>query len=580
MAHSNKLRDYLVDNQVHLNNGEETLLVRGGFNSVIKANIVGRSSNGYFYIIPQNISHLKEKQLILITKKEEIIYEYCKNISAIFYKWERFLNYINREFDRFDHYQARVSFASSYDYSFVLPQKIKKIELVDFIHPAISDGIPLNINLSYKIMLITGVNAGGKTMLLKSLLSSVYLSKYLLPFRCNEYKTKIGEYKNIEAIIDDPQSIKNDISTFAGRMVEFSKLFSTNNAIVGVDEIELGTDSDEAASLFRVILDELSHRDITFIVTTHHKRLASLMGVEDGVDLIAAIYDEEIQRPTYRFLQGSIGKSYAFETAQRYGIPANIVNKSKILHGKDKERLNELIEQSTLLEREMRNKIIKLDVDTQKLIKKERYLEDKREALENEYKKRLADMELQYMEAISKAQDALRVQESREGRKLLNQAHKIYTKNREEPKLQSKIELKVGDTIKYHSHRGEILSIRGNNALVIIDGIKMTLKLNQLKRVSKLQKIESKSKKINFNIEKSRARVSLKVIGMYGDETLEMVDKFISDALINNLNEIEIIHGIGGGVLSKLISNYLKSHPRIKEFYRMKGNLGITIIKL
>ncbi|SHO80374.1 Recombination inhibitory protein MutS2 [hydrothermal vent metagenome] len=578
MAHSSKLRDYLVDTQVHFNNGEETLLVRGGFNNAIKANVVGRSSNGYFYIIPQSISHLKEKQSALINKKEEIIYEYCKNISTIFHKWERFLNYINIEFDRFDNYQARVTFASSYEYSFVLPQKEKRVELVEFLHPAISDGVPLSINLSRKIMLVTGVNAGGKTMLLKSLLSAVYLSKYLLPFKCDEHKTKIGHYKNIEAIIDDPQSIKNDISTFAGRMVEFSKLFSTNNAIVGVDEIELGTDSDEAASLFRVMLDELSNRDITFIVTTHHKRLASLMGVEDSVDLIAAIYDEAMQKPTYRFLQGSIGKSYAFETAQRYGIPPNIIDKSKQVHGEDKERLNELIEQSTSLEREMRAKINKLDVESQKLIKKERYLDTKRDELEDEYKKRLADMELQYRDAIKKAQDALRVQESREGRKLLNQAHKIQNKKIEESKVQEKIELKVGDSIKYLTHRGEIISIRGNSAMVVIDGIKMNLKLNQLKRVSKIKKI--KPKKVNLNIEKSRASVSIKVIGMRGDETIDKVDKFISDALINNLSQIEIIHGTGGGILSKLISQYLKNHPRVEAFYRMKGNLGITVVEL
>ena len=132
------------------------------------------------------------------------------------------------------------------------------------------------------------------------------MAKYLLPFRCNVAKTEVGHYKSIEAVIDDPQSVKNDISTFAGRMQEFAKLFSEENAIVGVDEIELGTDSDEAASLFRVMLEELRQRGITFIVTTHHKRLASLMASDDGVELIAALYDEEHRVPTYTFLQGSI----------------------------------------------------------------------------------------------------------------------------------------------------------------------------------------------------------------------------------------------------------------------------------
>ena len=100
LAHSAKLRDYLVDTQVHFNGGEETLLVRGGFNNALKATVVARSSAGYFYIIPQTISHLKEKESALVSGKEEIIYRYCKEISAVFFKWERFLAFINKEYDR------------------------------------------------------------------------------------------------------------------------------------------------------------------------------------------------------------------------------------------------------------------------------------------------------------------------------------------------------------------------------------------------------------------------------------------------------------------------------------------------
>ncbi len=90
--------------------------------------------------------------------------------------------------------------------------------------------------------------------------------------------------------LDDPQSVKNDISTFAGRMLEFSKFFELKNAIVGVDEVELGTDSDEAASLFKVIIEDLIKNDIKIIITTHHKRLAALMASDRDVELIAALY--------------------------------------------------------------------------------------------------------------------------------------------------------------------------------------------------------------------------------------------------------------------------------------------------
>ncbi len=116
-------------------------------------------------------------------------------------------------------------------------------------------------------MLITGVNAGGKTMLLKSILSAVFLTRHLIPFSCNREKTKVGRYRFIEAIIDDPQSVKNDISTFAGRVLKFSKLFSRDGGIVRVDEVELGTEkAREGSALFRVLLKSLSGKDITFII--------------------------------------------------------------------------------------------------------------------------------------------------------------------------------------------------------------------------------------------------------------------------------------------------------------------------
>ncbi|SFV51500.1 Recombination inhibitory protein MutS2 [hydrothermal vent metagenome] len=584
LTHSSKLRDYLVDTQVHFNGGEETLLVRGGFNNAIKATVVARSSTGFFYILPQSISRLKEKESALLSGKEEIIYRYCKEISAVFFKWERFLHFINKEYDRFDHYQARVQFARAKEYAFVLPSRSKHIKLQDFAHPAIENPVPVTIDMHKQIMLVTGVNAGGKTMLLKSILSAVYMSKYLLPFKCDASKTEVGHYKSIEAVIDDPQSVKNDISTFAGRMQEFAKLFNKEDAIVGVDEIELGTDSDEAASLFRVMLDELRQKGISFIVTTHHKRLASLMASDDEVELIAALYDEARRVPTYTFLQGSIGKSYAFETAQRYGVPVAIVNRAKKVYGEDKENLNELIEKSTALEREMRTKIAKVEEELASIEKKKRKLEEDEFRLQESHRKAIATLENRYNAATKKAREALKAKESTEGRRLLNVAHqrkdfkqKEITKREEEP-------LKEGDKVKYRSHKGELVSLRGKDATIIVDGLKMRVPLSQLKRRGDTPQVKLKPKprtpQANVSVEKSGASVSIKLLGMYADEAIDTVDKFLSDALVNNLSEVQIIHGTGGGVLSKLVTEYLKKHPKIQKFYRMPGNLGITVVEL
>jgi DNA mismatch repair protein MutS2 len=364
-------------------------------------------------------------------------------------------------------------------------------------------------------------------------------------------------------------------------MVEFSRLFNKRDAIVGVDEIELGTDSDEASSLFRVMLEELRKRDITFIVTTHHKRLASLMGADEDVELIAALYDERQRIPTYTFLQGSIGKSYAFETAERYGIPQNIVNKAKKIYGEDKENLNELIEKSTSLEREMRRKIAGLDDEMEKLKRKERYLEETEEKLREEHRKAVATLENRYNAATKRAREALKAKESTEGRRLLTEAHKFKEKTKRKPKTEEKVPLKEGDTVKYRSHRGELLSLRGENATIIVDGMKMRVPISQLKRSSDLPKVAVKKKReANVTVEKNTASVSVKLLGMYGDEAIDTVDKFLSDALVNGLDEVQIVHGTGVGILSRLVSEYLQSHPKIKKYYRMPGNLGVTIVEL
>ncbi len=583
IAHTSSLRDYMVDYQVHFINSEETLLVRGGFNNVIKASIIARSSGGFFYILPQSISSLKDKNDELRALQEEIIYNYCKKFSQVMSSWHKFLVFINKEFDRFDHYQARVSFAKANDYEFMLPTRNKIIKLVDFAHPAIANPKPITINIDKPISIVTGVNAGGKTMLLKSILSSIFLTKNILPFRINASQSSIGSHSKIEAIIDDPQSVKNDISTFAGRMVEFSKLFNKENAIVGVDEIELGTDSDEASALFRVLLESLKNRGNWFIVTTHHKRLASLMGANDDVNLIAALYDEEAQKPTYTFLQGSIGKSYAFETAQRYGIASNIIEEAKIIYGEDKENLNELIEKSTTLEREMRQKIETLTQKEQELEDEKAKIEAFKDTLKEKYRKAEATLENRYNLATKKAREALKVKDSSDGQRLLNEAHKHSQQSKnikkvEEPKKADVFI--VGEVVKYRSMSGHIVEIGDKNASIQIDGLKMKVALSELKKIEQPKVTpHKKSHKVEL-YDKGGSKISLKLIGCYGDEAIEKLDIFLSDALVHGFSEVEIIHGGGAGILKKLVREHLSNYPKIKSFHTQDGNLGITIVKL
>ena len=579
IINSNALREYLVDSQIHLYYGQDALLVRGGFSKVLKANIIGRSSGGFFYVIPHSLEELKNKRAKLLDRQAEIYQKYAKEFSNIMHKWWRFLQFINREFDRIDHYSARALMLKQNDLNLILPKANKSVVLNSFKHPAIKDAVPVDIEFNNSIMLITGVNAGGKTMLLKSILSAVLMSKYLIPYSCNPHKTSVGSFENIEAILDDPQSVKNDISTFAGRMLEFKKLFNLKDAIVGVDEIELGTDADEAAALFRALLEELSAKGLKFIVTTHHKRLASLMATNESVDLVAAIYDEEKRVPTYTYLKGSIGKSYAFETALRYGIDKNIVNRAKEYLGEDKEKISELIEKSTQLEMEMRAKLKEAKEQLEEVKLKEQKLQNLKERLEREHKESMFKLEQSYSNALKKVQEALKKAENPDARRLLNEAHKEKSKNRpKEPEVPK--DLKVGDRVTYRGKIATIISLKAKEAMIDTDGMKLRVPKSEL-RVAKDVKIKPKKRVATIKVDKpQKSTMVLKLLGKRADEAIEEVQDFISNALLHGFSEIEIIHGTGTGVLAKVVSELLKKHPKVKSFERVKGNLGATIVKL
>lgn len=568
---SQKLSSYLIDTQVHLINDEECLLVRGGFNHVLRGAIVGRSSSGGFYVSPDSILKAKEQIRYIVQEREAIFYNYAKEFSSKLAELLPFISFCDKEFTKFDNYQARVLFAKSKNLQLVKSKKDSKIILDSFIHPALHHAKPIYVDFSKNILMITGVNAGGKTMLLKSILSAAFMAKYIIPMKLNEHKSHIGSFKNILAIIDDPQNVKNDISTFAGRMQEFSKIFEHRDALVGVDEIELGTDSDEAAALFKVILDELILRGQKIVVTTHHKRLAALMADRDDVELMAAIYDEQNRVPTYEFMQGIIGKSYAFETASRYGISNKIVNEAKAVYGDNSEKLNLLIERGSQLERELKQKHQKIDEKLEELRAKERDLKEEKQKVYEELEKEKNTLKESYESAINEAKQAARAGDMKAIHRAMNEANKkLPVEKKEQVKID--VSFKVGDNVKYHSKKGVIVAMKDKNeAIVEVEGMRVRAKTSHLKHTQPIQ--QKPRTDVNLQVEK-RAGLKCDLHGMRAEEAIETLDKFISDALINGWDEVIVYHGIGTGKLSYAVKNFLSSHPKVKKFEDAPQHMG------
>lgn len=567
---SQKLSPYMIDSQIHLINDEECLLVRGGFNHVLKGAVIGRSSSGGFYVSPDSILKAKEQIRYINQEREAIFYTYAKEFSSKLAELLPFITFIDKEFTRFDNYQARVLFAKSKNFQLIKSKKDSKIILDGFIHPALHHAKPIHVDFSKNILMITGVNAGGKTMLLKSILSAAFMAKYIIPMKLNEHKSHVGSFKNILAIIDDPQNVKNDISTFAGRMQEFSKIFEYKDALVGVDEIELGTDSDEAAALFKVMLDELILRGQKIVVTTHHKRLAALMADRDDVELMAAIYDEQNRIPTYEFMHGIIGKSYAFETASRYGISNKIVNEAKVVYGDNSEKLNILIERGSQLERELKQKHKAVDEKLEELRLKELDLKEQRKSVYEELEKEKVRLKSSYESAISEAKQAARAGDTQAIHRAMNKANKSLPQ--EKIKQPLPVKFNVGDSVKYHSKKGVIVAMKDEKeAIVEVDGMRVRVKTSQLKQTEFIKQKPSTDLKVN--VEK-RAGLKCDLHGMRADEATEVLDKFISDALINGWDEVIVYHGIGTGKLSYAVKEFLKAHPKVKKFEDAPQHMG------
>ncbi|MBZ7977667.1 MULTISPECIES: endonuclease MutS2 [unclassified Campylobacter] len=569
LLNSKSLESYLIDTQIHFISNTECLLVRGGFAKVLDASIVARSSGGGFYVEPSSILNYKQGIKRLENEADAKRFEYAKQFSEILSKHLLFLKFINKEFDLIDSYIARVNFAKKKDLNFITPSNDDKIILSEFCHPALNNPKPVSVEFKEQVLLITGVNAGGKSMLLKSILAASFMTKYLVPMRINANKSHISTFKEYISIIEDPQMAKNDISTFAGRMLAFAKMNGKKNFLLGVDEIELGTDFEEASSLFFTLICELKKHG-KLIITTHHKRLAMLLAKEDKVELLAALYDIKNERPKYEFLAGIVGKSYAYETALRYGISASLVELARKSSSEAEQNINEMLNKNLELDAKLKMLIANNEKKENKLNNLLESLKDKENKLIEEYKKRKNELENEYFKAINAAKKTLDFSDLKDKQRQINAANIL--KQQIKPESVKREEFKIGDFVKYEKIKGKIIALNKNIATVQTDMLQLKLDISMLKRSGETPK--SNSSKVTYEKSVSNASTKLDLHGLRSEEAIELLDKFISDALIIGFDEIIVYHGIGTGRLAYAVKEYLKTNRSIKSFCDAPANAG------
>lgn len=488
-----------------------------------------------------------------------------------------------------------------------IPSDKGELDLVQARHPLIAADkvvpVSFSLNKTYQILIITGANAGGKTINLKTagLLSLMNQSGLFIP--AAEGST-LPVYQHVYAIIGDDQSIEYNLSTFSSYITQLVDVLrhASSRDLVLLDELGSGTDPVEGASLAVSVTDYFYSRHIPCIITSHFSEMKKLAYENRGIENAFVEFNEETLTPTYHLMIGVAGNSNAFSLCKRLGIPDDVLQKAEELKRTSpfynmESVMHQLNAQMRQLERE------KADVDIE-LAETESLQSDLKKAASAFYDKRDSLLEKAREEAENMKRE-LRVQSEaiiRDLKKksammdrsaLADQISKVRQsidgielpriKSRKSPIPRDQLKKGLYVYIDTLDNYGTVLSISGKKVTVQCGALKVTVTPEHCFEAEKPRKTPLAESKFHYvsPIQNQAAAVhtTINVIGKTVDEAVPEVDRFLNDAFMAGISPVQIIHGKGTGMLKKGIREYLKTIPFVTKFTDASpsnGGSGVT----
>ena len=469
---------------------------------------------------------------------------------------------------------------------------------------------PLNIKLTRKqrILLISGPNAGGKSVCLKTVGLLQYMLQCGLPIPLHE-RSRAGLFKSIFINIGDEQSIENDLSTYSSHLLNMKNCikFSNGKSLLLIDEFGTGTEPQIGGAIAEAVLDRFNKNKVFGVITTHYTNLKHFAAQTEGIVNGAMLYDRNQMRPLFMLSIGTAGSSFAIEIARKIGLPEDVIVAASEMVGTEQ---------------------VDFDKHLQDVARDKRYWENKRQQVKDK-EKRLQQLTERYEQLIEgmrvKEKETLR-QAKQEAAEILSQANKeiektiriiketqadkeATRKSREEVgKLREKMErgaqqsapknqqkpLVVGEHVQIAGQNviGKLLEIQGKAAIVAFGQIKSTVALNRLERVSAGQAKQAEQRMAaqcssNATEDIRNRQLTFKqeidVRGMRVDEALQAVVYFIDDAAMVSATQVRILHGTGTGALRQAIRDYLHQASMVKSYrdeHVQFGGAGITVVEM
>ena len=493
------------------------------------------------------------------------------------------------------------------DFKAVVPEvsSNRSIQLLQLRHPLIENAVANDLHFTEDLteIVITGPNTGGKTIMLKTLGLAQIMAQSGLPILADP-GSRVGIFSQVFADIGDEQSIEQSLSTFSSHMTNIvSILHQVDTAsLILLDELGAGTDPQEGAGLAIAILEDLRLRGIKTMATTHYPELKAY-GIETaGVQNASMEFDTASLRPTYRFMQGVPGRSNAFEIARRLGLSETIIQDAMKMTNTDND-VNQIIEKLEAQTLESRKRLDTIQEVEQENLKFNRALRKLYNELTREREtelnkareeaKEIVDMALSESDRILQglhAKSQLKPHEIIEAKaqlKKLAPETVDLSKNKVLKKAKKARAPKVGDEILVISYgqRGTLVNqLKDGRWEAQVGLIKMTLEEKEFNLI-KVEKEAAQPKKRQVNVVKrsntSGPRARLDLRGKRYEEAMQELDGFIDQALLNNMAQVDIIHGIGTGVIREGVTKYLRRNKHVKSFEyapQNAGGSGATIV--
>ncbi|MGV3126208.1 endonuclease MutS2 [Streptococcus orisratti] len=603
-----KQGDYLSENLIASRNGRSVLPVKNTYRNRVAGVVHDISASGStVYIEPRAVVQLNEEITQLRADERHEMACVLRELSDMLRPHTNVIRNNAWLLGHLDFVRAKYLFMQDNQATVPSLSANKTVQLLNVRHPLLTNPVPNDLHFMNDLtaIVITGPNTGGKTIMLKTLGLAQLMAQSGMPILADK-GSKVAVFNAIFADIGDEQSIEQSLSTFSSHMTHIVEILEVadSDSLVLFDELGAGTDPQEGASLAMAILEHLRLMQIKTMATTHYPELKAY-GIETAfVENASMEFDTETLSPTYHFMQGVPGRSNAFEIARRLGLAEVIVNEAEQMTDTDSDvnRIIEQLEQQTLETRKRLEHIKEVEQENLKFNRavKKLYNEFSHER-DKEMEKAIAQAQEIVDLALAESDDILKHLHDKAELK----PHEIIEAKSKLKKLAPQFDLsknkvlkkakklrapRVGDDIivaAYGQHGTLISQLKDGKWEAQIGLIKMTLKEDEFSLV-KVQEETQKPKKKQVNVIKKtksgggpRARLDLR--GKRYEEAMQELDEFIDQALLNNMAQVDIIHGIGTGVIREGVTNYLRRNKHVKSFAyapQNAGGSGCTIANL